>query len=72
MVRILIEDGRMSITPEQAMQWFCWAEIVAAMEKQGEVLETVAGAMSRESGPDWEASFLRRFLDCAEHDLIIT
>ena len=71
MAQIIAEKWGEVISPEQAMRWFCWHEIVAGMEKQKDTLHEVAGAMSGKNIPDWEKQFLLMFLEVAENDLVI-
>ena len=60
------------ITPETAMKWFCWHEIVAAMEKQKGTISAVTSYMNAiRNVPDWEYRFLLKFLEYAETDLVI-
>ena len=63
-------DGE-EITPETAMKWFCWHEIVAAMEKQPKAIHTVADQMQSVNASDWEYRFLIRFLETATQDIEI-
>ena len=62
------------ITPETAMKWFCWHEIVAAMEKHPDTLEQTTIHMNLphyRNLPDWEYQFLRFFLEIASKDLVL-
>lgn len=74
LVRILIDNGKTCISPMQAMKWYCWHQIVAAMEKQEKTLSEVTKKMNELQNrniPNWEYVFLMTFLRKAEHDLII-
>ena len=69
----VIYDGE-EITPETAMKWFCWHELVSAMEKQSTTLQEAANYMNLPGVrdlSDWEYRFLRFFLDIAKQDLVI-
>lgn len=70
--RVLFEGEQ--ITPETAMKWFCWHEIVAAMEKHPDTLMQTEIHMNLpyyRNLPDWEYKFLRFFLEIASEDLVI-
>ena len=69
----IIYDGE-EITPETAMKWFCWHEIVSAMEKQKDAIKNTADYMNaphNRNVPDWEYRFLKTFLEFAKEDLVI-
>lgn len=71
--RKVFYDGE-EITPETAMKWFGWREIVAGMEKQQKTLDEVAKAMHSgqlQNVSDWEYRFLIFFLEVAKEDLVI-
>ena len=71
--RKILHEGR-EITVETCMKWFCWHEVVAAMEKQPGAISAVADAMNRpprNNVPNWEEQFLRLFLETADADLVI-
>lgn len=70
MARILIENGATEITPETAMKWFCWHEIVEQMERQQKTLDKVVEETERNCA-DWEMRVLKKFLELAENDLMI-
>lgn len=71
MARILIENGQTVISPEEAMKWYCWHELVRAMEKHGRLLDKAVYTVER-NVPDWEMRVLKKFLELSENDLIIT
>ena len=67
-------DMANEISPETAMKWFCWHEVVEAMEKDSKTLSEVSRIMnSRENIniPNWEEKFLLTFLERTETDLIV-
>lgn len=74
MKRILIEGGKTVITSEEAMKWYCWHQIVNAMEKDEKTLSLIAKKMNEPENrniPNWEEKFLKLFLETTETDLII-
>ena len=67
-------DMANEISPETAMKWFCWHEVVEAREKYSKTLSEVSRIMnSRENIniPNWEEKFLLTFLERTETDLIV-
>ena len=67
------EKGK-PITPETAEKWFCWHEIVAAMQKDEKSLKETERIMNKpenENIPNWELTFLKTFVSISEQDLII-
>ena len=71
MARILLENGATEITPETAMKWFCWHEIVEPMEKQDKKTLDVAVRETERNCADWEMRVLKKYLELAENDLMI-
>ena len=71
MARILIENGQTVISPEEAMKWFCWHEIVEPMEKQDRATLDKAVREVERDCPDWEMRVLKKFLELTKSDLII-
>lgn len=70
----IIYDGQ-EISPEIAMKWFCWHEIVAAMEKHPATIKKVTGIMNSpqyRNTPAWEHTFLNVFLYNSDCDLVIS
>ena len=70
----IIYDGE-EISPDIAMKWFCWHEIVEAMEKHPSTINKVTEIMNKpeyRNTPAWEHTFLNVFLMNAMEDLIIT
>ena len=59
------------ITPETAMMWFCWHELVQPMEKQDLKSLDRAVKETERNCPDWEMRVLKRFLELTEADLVI-
>ena len=66
----IIYNGVEEITPETAMKWFAWHELVEAMEKERDVLDASIKAVD-ENVPDWEIRVLLKFLELAERDLLV-
>ena len=69
----VIYDGE-CITPETAMKWFAWHEIVAAMEKQQGALDEAVNYVNittHGNASDWEYRVLKVFLEFAKEDLVI-
>ena len=66
----IIFDGEI-ITPETAMKWFCWHELVSAMARHGRLLDKAIYA-TEQNIPDWEMHVLKKFLELSENDLIIS
>ena len=67
-------DTANEITPETAMKWFCWHEIVSAMHKDEKTLADVARIMNERENiniPNWEEKFLKTFLERTDKDLIV-
>lgn len=72
-VKRIIYDGE-EITPEIAMKWFCWHELVTAMEKHQSTIKKVTKIMNApeyRNTPEWEHTFLNVFLNNATEDLIV-
>ena len=67
MAHILCQGSE--ITPETAMRWFCWYEIVNVMEKDINALDAAVDAVDR-NAPDWEMRVLKKFLEFTEEDMI--
>lgn len=59
-----------AITPETAMNWFCWHEIVAAMEKDMNSLNAAIKEVPH-NVPDWEMRVLKKFIELSDTDLIV-
>lgn len=70
MARIFVENGATEITPETAMNWYCWHEIVEAMENQQKALDKAIKEVE-DNCADWELRVLKKFLELAENDLMI-
>ena len=71
MARILIENGQTVISPEQAMKWYCWHEIVEPMEKlNSKAVKMAIDAVVRDC-PDWEINVLKKYLEITDADLFI-
>ena len=68
MARIIF-DGE-TITPEIAMKWLCWHELISAMEKDRRALD-MAIKQTPHNVPDWEMRVLKKFLELIEHDLVV-
>ena len=69
----IIYDGQ-EISPEIAMKWFSWHELVEAMEKHQETIKKVTEIMNKPEyiyTPAWEHTFLNVFLYNATEDLIV-
>ena len=66
----IIYNGVEEITPETAMNWFAWYELVKAMERERDVLDESIKAVDR-NVPDWEKRVLLKFLELAERDLLV-
>ena len=59
-----------AITPETAMKWFCWREIVNAMEKDRTALDAAIKEVPHNI-PDWEMQVLKKFVGITKYDLIV-
>ena len=68
MARIIFNGE--TITPELAMRWFCWNELIPVMEKDRLALDT-AIKQTPHNVPDWEMQVLKKFLELIEHDLVV-
>ena len=58
------------ITPETAMKWFCWHELIAVMEKDRKTLNAAIDS-TPDNVPDWEMEVFKKFLETTKNDLII-
>ena len=67
MAHILCQGSE--ITPETAMKWFCWHEIINVMEKDLNSLDAAIKAVER-NVPDWEMRVLQKFLELTDRDFI--
>ena len=70
MASIIFEREGATITPETAMKWFCWHELVSAMSKHGRTLNKAIYSVEQ-NVPDWEMRVLKKFLELSENDLVI-
>jgi len=59
------------ISPETAMLWLSWHEIVEPMEKHDQRNLDRAVKEVERNCPDWEMRVLKRFLELTEADLVI-
>ena len=71
MARIIVKQDGAVISPETAMKWYCWYEIVEPMREQDkETLDAVIRTVDRNI-PDWEMQVLKKYLELSNHDLIV-
>lgn len=72
MAQIKVDNGEtfMDITIEEAMKWYCWHELIHAMEKDRKSLDMAVDSVPHEFA-DWELRVLKKFLELTKHDLII-
>lgn len=59
------------ISPETAMLWLSWHEIVKPMEKHDQSSLDRAVKEVERNCPDWEMRVLKKFLELTENDLVI-
>lgn len=72
MAQIKVDNGEtfMDITTEEAMKWYCWHELIEAMEKDRKSLDMAVDTVPQDVA-DWELRVLEKFLELTKHDLII-
>ena len=66
----IIYNGVEEITPETAMDWFAWHELVRAMERDGDALDAAIKAVESNI-PDWEKRVLLKFLELTDRELLV-
>lgn len=67
----IIYDGVDEITPETAMKWFAWYELIAAMERVDDKSLTSAITAVERNVPDWEKRVLKKYLEISSEDLFV-
>ena len=71
MAGIIFKREGITITPEDAMKWFCWHELVSVMSKQHYKILQKAIYTVEQNIPDWEMRVLKKYLELSEDDLIV-
>lgn len=70
MAKIIYKKDDMTISVDTAMRWFCWHELIAAMEKDRGTLDRAVDETPQDC-IDWEMGVLKRYLELSTDDLIV-